>query len=570
MNRISLVLLAILGAAPAAANEPRFDPEALTRAITPFCDEQTIAIVHINLWKVDRDQLVDKVVQFTKLARNQVARDTQPLWQDLAAFKAAAGKDAFVVASLADLPHAGFFVVPLYPDTRVDAVQGLGQLFKIGPRTQSARLHDALIFGDPQTLARLAKLQAKPSPALARAFAAAGDMTAQALLLPGAAPPEMIEQMLAGLPKELGEVPSSVLTRDILWAAAGVESAPHVKVRLVVQAQDAKAAAALGDLTVRQLKLASEMPPVRALFPNLGQLVPVLTPKVDGDRLVLTLEEPTLAAALLPVMQKTRAASGEAMHTNKLRQVAVAMHSFHDTHHCFPSHASYDRNGKPLLSWRVHLLPYLEEQHLYQQFHLDEPWDSAHNRALIPRMPQIYSPPPGARVVGEGKTVLMTPVGEETIFPDRTGGTQMQEIARGTSNTILLVEVTAPHAVIWTKPEDLNVNATDPLKGLFEPGQREVRAVFADGSFRPLPASIRPDELWEMFERGGPRQDTGFDLNSGGTRPGGRPWLLAALLALTLAVSGSFLARYFLWPKRRRQSAKPPASRTRAPSTGNG
>ena len=555
MNRTSLVLLALMAAPPAAATEPRFDPEGLAKAITPFCDEQTIAIFHINLWRIDGDQLVDKVVQLTKLGRDQVTRDSATFRQNLAAFQEAGGKDLFVVVSLADLPHAGVFVVPLYPESKADALERLGHLFQIGPKGQTARLHGALVFGDLRNLARVAKLQPKPLPALAKAFAAVGDTTAQAL----AANPELIEQMLASLPKGLGKVPSTLLARGVQWAAAGVDLTPSVTVRLIVQSQDDKAALALGDLIARQLKQASEMPPVRAFAPNLGQLVPTLTPKVKGDRLVLTLEEPTLAAALLPAMQKQRAQSSEAIHINHLRQIAMAMYEFHDTNHGFPPHASYDRDGKPLLSWRVHLLPHLGEQGLYQQFHLNEPWDSPHNRTLIPQMPEIYNPPPNSRVAGEGKTLLVAPVGDETVFPDRKGGTQIQDIARGTSNTILLLEVADPHAVIWTKPEDLNVTPADPLRGLLEPGQRGIRVVIADGSFRLLPASIPPDMLWEMFTLGGPRHGDGFVLSSG-ERSGlvSRPWLLAALVAIALAVAGWFLARRFRPGDKARTEPKSP------------
>jgi Protein of unknown function (DUF1559) len=558
MNHIPLLLLTLLGTASAAAGQPRFDAEALAKTIAPFCDEQTFAILHVNLWRIDGDQLVDKVVQFTKLPRDRVARDTDTFRQHLVAFKKAGGKDLFVAIRMADLPHGGIFVVPLYPESKADALQRLGELFGAGVKAHAVKLRDSLVFGDPRHLARLEKLQAKPSPALAKAFAAAGDATAQALLLIRAVPPPMIEQLLAYLSKELGDVPSTVLTRDMEWAAAGVELAPSVKIRLTVQAQDDKTAAALDVLSARLLKQTSELPPVRAFAPHLGQLLPALTPKAEKDRLVLTVEEPTLTAGLLPVMQKQRAQSGDMVHINHLKQVAVAMHSFQDTHNSLPPHASYDKNGKPLLSWRVHLLPFLEEDNLYQQFHLNEPWDSAHNRTLIPRMPEVYGPPPNSGVP-EGKTTLMVPVGDDTVFPDRKGGTQFQDIVRGTSNTILIVEVTAPHAVIWTKPDDLNVTPSDPKEGLVEPGQAGIRAVFADGSFRRLPASITPDELWEMFTRGGPRQSDGAILStSERTRFFGRPWLLAALVAVAVAVAGWFLARRFQPAESARAGRKAP------------
>ena len=67
----------------------------------------------------------------------------------------------------------------------------------------------------------------------------------------------------------------------------------------------------------------------------------------------------------------------------------------------FPAHANYNESGKPLLSWRVHILPYLEAGHLYEQFHLDEPWDSEHNRQLIAKMPTSYLDPSSPKYTAE-------------------------------------------------------------------------------------------------------------------------------------------------------------------------
>src|SRR5262249_46508298 len=64
---------------------------------------------------------------------------------------------------------------------------------------------------------------------------------------------------------------------------------------------------------------------------------------------------------------------------NNLKEIALAMHNRHDTYGFLPASAIYSKNGKPLLSWRVELLPFLDQQELYRQFHLDEPWDSEHN-----------------------------------------------------------------------------------------------------------------------------------------------------------------------------------------------
>ena len=78
---------------------------------------------------------------------------------------------------------------------------------------------------------------------------------------------------------------------------------------------------------------------------------------------------------------------------NNLKQIALAMHNFHAGNNAFPRPAILDEKGKPLLSWRVAILPYIDQQALYDKFKLDEPWDSPHNKALLKEMPAIYRCP---------------------------------------------------------------------------------------------------------------------------------------------------------------------------------
>ena len=91
----------------------------------------------------------------------------------------------------------------------------------------------------------------------------------------------------------------------------------------------------------------------------------------------------------------------------KLKELVLATHNYHDIARCFPAPAIRDERGKPLLSWRVHLLPVLGEESLYRQFHLDEPWDSEHNRKLIPSMPDVLRSP--ASQAAPGTTTFCWP-----------------------------------------------------------------------------------------------------------------------------------------------------------------
>jgi hypothetical protein len=190
---------------------------------------------------------------------------------------------------------------------------------------------------------------------------------------------------------------------------------------------------------------------------------------------------------------KMRASATRMQSTNNLKQMALAMHNYLDVNKTFPAHASHDKQGRPLLSWRVHILPYVEQGALYKEFHLDEPWDSPHNKKLIARMPTIYHSPLSR--AGAGKTTYLVPAGKDTMFPPGPKGLRIQDITDGTSNTIMMVEVDDEHAVPWTKPDDLRFDPRQPLKGLGSPRQGWFIAAFADGSVRVISRTINPQDL---------------------------------------------------------------------------
>jgi hypothetical protein len=197
-----------------------------------------------------------------------------------------------------------------------------------------------------------------------------------------------------------------------------------------------------------------------------------------------------LVSLLLPAVQAAREAARRAQSLNNLKQIALAMHLHQDRNKTFPPRASFDDDGNPLLSWRVHLLPYLNQEALYHQFHLDEPWDSEHNRQLIDRMPDIYRNPTAGP--SSSRTSYLLPTGPGSIF-EGTEGTSITKIRDGTSNTILVLEVNEEASVIWTKPEDYVYSPDMPLAGLGRAHATGFCAAMADGSVRFFAASVDPD-----------------------------------------------------------------------------
>jgi hypothetical protein len=164
---------------------------------------------------------------------------------------------------------------------------------------------------------------------------------------------------------------------------------------------------------------------------------------------------------------------------DNLKEIGLAMHGHHDTFGTFPPAAIFDNDGKPLLSWRVAILPFVGQQQLFKQFRLNEPWDSPHNKKLLERMPRVYAAP-GAETT-KGMTFYRVFTGSGTVFEGKRG-LRLTAIPDGTSNTILAVEAGA--AVPWTKPDDLPYDAKKPLPkvgGVFQDG---FHALFADGVVR--------------------------------------------------------------------------------------
>ncbi len=157
-----------------------------------------------------------------------------------------------------------------------------------------------------------------------------------------------------------------------------------------------------------------------------------------------------------------------------------------------PLPASFSKDGKPLLSWRVYILPYMEQDSLFKQFHLDEPWDSPHNRTLIDKMPSIYRMPMSK--TEKGRTNYLLPVGGGAVF-EADKPTKFKEITDGTSNTIMAVEADDDHAVIWTKPEDLQFDPKDPTKGLGRFYNGCLHVGFCDGSVHHMQWPKDPKQI---------------------------------------------------------------------------
>jgi len=196
---------------------------------------------------------------------------------------------------------------------------------------------------------------------------------------------------------------------------------------------------------------------------------------------------------------------GDALCADNLGRVGLALYRYHNAHGHFPAAATAGKDGRPLLSWRVALLPRLGAGELYAKFRLDEPWDSPHNLALLDAMPRVYACPAGA-AREPGTTGYRVVVGPGTAFPPDLRPVALTGIADGFDVTLLVVE--SRRHVPWTKPDEVPFDAAVSPDVLGGPhgGRRDDRDVFAfhglfaDGSVRLLD---RPDALRALLTRDG-------------------------------------------------------------------
>jgi hypothetical protein len=187
----------------------------------------------------------------------------------------------------------------------------------------------------------------------------------------------------------------------------------------------------------------------------------------------------------------------------KMTQIALAMRNYSQKYGCFPPAYVTDKNGRPAHSWRVLLLPFLEEEKIYKAYRFDEPWDSPANRKVAEAVAKWFQCPAASHDKGDVTTDYMMVVGEHTIS-DGPHGRKAKEITDGLSDTIMLVEV-ADSQVPWNKPEDLqfatmNFRINSTKRQCISGNHPDVAVVaFCDGSARRLDEKTNPELIKAML-----------------------------------------------------------------------
>ena len=216
-------------------------------------------------------------------------------------------------------------------------------------------------------------------------------------------------------------------------------------------------------------------------------------------------------ALVIPATQQAREAARRSQCKNNLKQIGLALHNYHDTYGALPPAFVADKDGKPMHSWRVLILPFLDQAALYNEIDFSEPWDGPKNSRLLARMPAVYRCPSSPTSGPETNTAYAGVFGKQCIFRG-SDPVAFKEITDGTSSTLMVGEV-AKSNIPWMKPEDIDVAlypAIGTAGGFGSDHAGGAHFLMADGSVHFLSTTRTPESMQALFTRDGNDQPGSF------------------------------------------------------------
>lgn len=273
----------------------------LDQVLGPCIDDQAFAVVHLDLEKLNLDAFVNQalslVSEHTGPDTAKHIQDNLKNFQDQAGAQLndllkAGGRDIFVVFSMYDFPY--FFVaVPIHSandQARLhQQIQKIAKDFNAG----DIEIHVAdglILVGLKRTITRLKTASPVRSQALAAGFQACANTTVQVVLFPSSVQRRILAEMLPQIPSESGNINLTTLSKDLHWAALGLNGPPSVSLNMTIQSPNAEGADRVLTFVENLYALAGQNPQVREFMPELDQVLKLLTPRKHGKRLLLQID----------------------------------------------------------------------------------------------------------------------------------------------------------------------------------------------------------------------------------------------------------------------------------------
>ncbi len=214
----------------------------------------------------------------------------------------------------------------------------------------------------------------------------------------------------------------------------------------------------------------------------------------------------TIVAALMPTCVIPREVARRSTCSNHLKNIGLALHNYHDTHGVFPPAYIADENGRPMHSWRVLILPFLEQEKLYKQYRFNEPWDGPNNSKLHSQIVSIYRCP-SAPTPADGTTSYVAVVGPRTMWPGDESSS-LRDVRDDQDSTLLIVEV-HNSGIHWMEPRDLHVTqmatTVNPQhgQGISSPHEECAHVLTTWATSRRLPNDLPSEHLEALLTRDG-------------------------------------------------------------------
>lgn len=468
-----LLFAASVGLFPAARPVGAIDVATLL----PFVDEQTAVVFRIEPARLPlefRERIGGASGFLPATVRGQLRRVVQ----------SPRIAQAFVVASLGDLPEQIPFVVFDRPDgwTEADSIALVEQT-----EFEVSAIGNAVVVALPRVMERLREVTPNPTRDVVReAFTESPGGPFQLAITLNKDQRRVIEDLWQPLLDRYFPIDARVLA-NIEWAVASVSDTDRWSVDLTAQSTGEDSAAA-------------SWASIEKGLPGVLQLTSIKRQETQPNRVKtrLDLSAKWVTGTLDSWVESAKLRSAK----RNLGRIALGMHNYHSAYRRLPSAASKDPAGKPLLSWRVQVLAFLgkKEQKLFQRFHMDEPWDSPNNRPLIKEMPDVFRIDPTA--TPDGRSTIAIPVGESMVF--HNDQPKFRDIIDGLSNTIMLVEVPEDRGEVWTKPGGgVSVDPGDSAAGIGGHFGNKVLVAWGDGTVWMADLTKNRESLYPMFTRNG-------------------------------------------------------------------
>jgi hypothetical protein len=299
-----MLLTCLLATAGPAVAEEKYDPVALANRVAPFVDETTVAVLHGDMSRLETGPFVSLAFKLLPDFWSDRGTDTTEAVAKvkgiLASLAEAGSRDVYVVINLRPAEYPVLLIVPLAEASEEPAVNAI---LEKGSWIEAARFEGAFFAGDPRTRERLAAHRPAPRAELVEAFEAVGDTAGQMISLPPENLLGVAKQIWSMLPDKIDGA-ALKLIGSVKWKAHGLNLSPKKSLKVVVQAEDAPAAEALCRERDKFVRLFAEDTEWCALVPNFIEIAAWTTPQVQGDRLIVSIDQPSQVDALMDALEK--------------------------------------------------------------------------------------------------------------------------------------------------------------------------------------------------------------------------------------------------------------------------